>query len=100
MSFQRNLPNGKKILVCCYVDDITFAVSDESVGEEFLNSMRKKFFIEADEGKPVEWLLGIAIQQDVVAGTVHLHMSTVIDKLANLVLSPFGQISVVKKTPC
>ena len=50
----------------------------------------------ADEGKPVEWLLGIAIQQDVVAGTVHLHMSTVIDKLANLVLSPFGQISVVK----
>jgi hypothetical protein len=85
--FQKNLGDGKKILVCCYVDDITFAVSDPSIGEEFLKEMRERFFIGKDEGKPIEWLLGMAIQQNVQKGTVSLHMSTMIDKLANLILT-------------
>jgi hypothetical protein len=85
--FQKSLPNGKKIIVCCYVDDITYAVSDKETGDEFLSSMRDRFFIGKDEGNPIEWLLGMSIQQDLRLGVVHMNMSSMIDKLANLVLT-------------
>ena len=84
--FQKTLSNGKRILVCCYVDDITYAVEEAADGEAFLEEMRQRFFIGKDEGKPIEWLLGMSIKQDVVAGTVHMNMSSMIDKLANLIL--------------
>jgi hypothetical protein len=47
--------------------------------------MRKRFFISEDEGKPIEWLLGMAIKQDIVMGTVSMNMTSMIDKLANLI---------------
>jgi hypothetical protein len=84
--FQKNLGGGKKIIICCYVDDITYGVSDKEIGDEFLKEMRDRFFIGADEGKPIEWLLGMSITQDIEKGFVHMKMDTMIDKLANLVL--------------
>lgn len=85
--FQKDLGNGEKILVCCYVDDITYAVSNPAYGEVFLKEMRDRFVIGKDEGNPIEWLLGIAIEQSIEKGTVSMNMSTMIDKLSNLVLT-------------
>jgi len=85
--FQKNLGDGKKMLVCCYVDDITYAVESKEIGDAFLMDMRKRFFIGEDEGKPIEWLLGMAIKQDVSSGTVSMNMTSMIDKLANLILT-------------
>ncbi len=32
--------------------------------------LRERFVIDADEGQPIDWLLGMAITQDIAAGTV------------------------------
>jgi hypothetical protein len=98
--FQKDLGNGQRILVCCYVDDITYAVSDPAYGETFLKEMRDRFVIGKDEGNPVEWLLGMAIEQNIENGTVSLSMSTMIDKLSNLVLTQEERVkSKSIKTP-
>jgi hypothetical protein len=39
--FQKNLGGGRKMLVCCYVDDITYAVESNEIGDAFLDDMRK-----------------------------------------------------------
>jgi hypothetical protein len=93
--FQKNLGGGKKMLVCCYVDDITYAVENKEIGDAFLDDMRKRFFISEDEGKPIEWLLGMAIKQDVVKGTVSMNMASMIDKLANLILTDEERVKSV-----
>jgi len=41
--------------------------------------MRKRFFISEDEGKPVEWLLGMVIKLDVVKGMIGLYEHDVYD---------------------
>lgn len=98
--FQKRLSNGKKMYVCCYVDDITYAVEDESDGQKFLQDMRSRFFIGEDEGNPIEWLLGMAIKQDIKAGTVSLNMASMIDKLANLVLDDCERVKALDvRTP-
>ena len=50
--------------------------------------LRERFVIDADEGQPIDWLLGMAITQDIDAGTVHLDMETAITKLAEGILTP------------
>jgi hypothetical protein len=65
----------ENMLVCCYVDDITYAVESKEIGDAFLMDMRKRFFIGEDEGKPIEWLLGMAIKQDISRGTVSMNMT-------------------------
>jgi hypothetical protein len=87
--FQKNLGGGKKMIVCCYVDDITYAVESKEIRDLFLHEMRQRFFIIGeDEDKPIEWLLGMAIKQDIeAAGTVSMNMSSMIDKLASLTLT-------------
>ena len=55
------IEDGQKILVCCYVDDITFAVSDPCIGESFLEQLCESFVIDKDEGESIEWLLGMSI---------------------------------------
>jgi hypothetical protein len=98
--FQKNFEGGRKMIVCCYVDDITYAVDNKEVGDTFLNEMRQRFFISEDEGKPIEWLLGMAIKQDVDAGTVSMNMSSMIDKLANLILTNEERVSAINvRTP-
>ena len=50
--------------------------------------LHERFVIYADEGQPIDWLLGMAITQDIDAGTVHLDMETAITKLAEGILTP------------
>jgi hypothetical protein len=84
---RKDLPNGEQILVCLYVDDVTYAVTSEAVGNAFLEDLKKAFVIGEGEGGPIKWLLGIAIKQDLTAGTVTMCMSSVIHQLANLLLT-------------
>ena len=64
------------------VDDLSYAVPDQETADFFMALLRERFVIDADEGQPIDWLLGMAITQDIAAGTVHLDMETAITKLA------------------
>ena len=78
--FKKVLPDGRLILVCVYVDDIVYAVPDDSCAADFLTMIRDRFVVEEGEGKPVEFLLGMA-------GTISVDMSMAIDKLARGILT-------------
>jgi hypothetical protein len=86
--FKKILENGKPILVCCYVDDLTYSAPDFETAEIFLKMMRDRFVIDEGEGQPIEWLLGMAIDQDCQKGTVHMNMELMITKLAHGILTP------------
>ena len=53
-----------------------------------MDILRKRFVLDPEEGAPVEWLLGMAIHQDMEAGTVRMDMETAITKLAHGILTP------------
>jgi len=80
--FRKEMPDGGVILVVTYVDDVTFAVSNPEHHSVFMSMMRSRFVIDDSEGGPVEWLLGMAIDQDLEKGTVRMNMETAITKLA------------------
>ena len=61
--------DGNVVFICLYVDDVTYAVSYPALADQFLAQLRERFVIEEEEGKPIEYLLGIAIYQD-----LHLNM--------------------------
>ena len=73
------MPDGRLILFCVYVDDIVYAVPDDSCAAYLVTVIRDRFFVEEGEGKPVEFLLGMAVHQDLLAGTISVDMSMVID---------------------
>mmetsp|Transcript_728 Transcript_728/g.1558 ORF Transcript_728/g.1558 Transcript_728/m.1558 type:complete len:617 (-) Transcript_728:444-2294(-) len=80
--FRKEMPDGGVILVVTYVDDLTFAVSNPDDHSHFMSMMRSRFVIDEGEGAPVEWLLGMAIDQDLEEGSVRINMETAITKLA------------------
>jgi hypothetical protein len=61
--------------------------------------LRERFVIDADEGQPIDWLLGMAITQDIAAGTVHMNMETAITKLAQGILTPEELVNPVQSEP-
>ena len=71
------------ILAVTYVDDCTFAVSDDASHEHLMSMLRSHFEIDESEGKPIEFLLGMAIEQNLKAGTVLMNMEMAIAKLAH-----------------
>lgn len=81
------LPNGKSILVCCYVDDFTYATPDLETADFFLAELRERFVIDEGEGKPIDFLLGMAISQNLEKGTIHMNMEMMITKLIQGVLT-------------
>jgi hypothetical protein len=85
--FRKVLSDGRVILVCCYVDDLAVGVSDVSLVEMFLSELRERFDVGDDQGKPVDWLLGMAITQNLEAGTIHMNMEMMIKKLAEGMLT-------------
>ena len=86
--FRNVQSDGSKILVCVYVGDVSYACVDQATADGFLSEMRELFEIEDGEGAPIEWLLGMAITQDLKNGTVKMNMEMAITKLAGAVLSP------------
>ncbi len=85
--FKKVLPDGR-LIWSVYVDDLVYAVPDDSCADEFLSMIRERFVVEESEGKPVEFLLGMAVHQDLGAGTTSVNMSMAIDKLAKGILTP------------
>ena len=63
-------------LICTYVDDLAIAVPETSMVSDILAMLRQRFVIEEGEGRPIDFLLGIAIRQDLKAGTISMDMST------------------------
>jgi hypothetical protein len=61
---------------------ITYAVSSKGAASSFLSELSERVVIDEGEGKTIEWLLGLAVSQDLVAGTVHMHMELATTKLA------------------
>ena len=85
--FRKVLPNGKVIIACTYVDDITFGVSDDVTADAFMAELRERFVIDEGEGKPINWLLGMSVTQDIDQGIVHMNMEIMIEKLARGILT-------------
>jgi len=53
---KRVAADGGMVLVCLYVDDITYAVSHDDLADKFLAELRERFVIDVSEGKPIETL--------------------------------------------
>ena len=54
-----------------------------------------------DQGKPIEFLLGVGVTQDIDAGAVRLDMAVAISKLAQGLLTPEELRKVlISTTPC
>ena len=85
--FKRINPDGSKIFAAVYVDDITFACAGDAARDAFLAEIRERFVVADGEGAPIEYLLGMAITQDLVAGTIKMSMELPITKLCLSVLS-------------
>jgi hypothetical protein len=86
--FKKVLADGKIILACTYIDDVTYGVSDQATADLFLAELRDRFVIDEDEGQPIDFLLGMSVTQDLAAGTVHMNMELAISKLAQGILTP------------
>ena len=85
--FRKVLPDGGIIMACTYIDDVTYGVSSPELAQRFLSEMRERFVIEEGEGKQIDFLLGMAVSQNLVAGTVRLDMTMAISKLCAGVLT-------------
>ena len=85
--FRKVLPDGKLILVCTYIDDVTYGVSDQATADYVLGELRERFIIEEGEGKAIDFLLGMAVDQDIDAGTIRLNMELAITKLCQGILT-------------
>ena len=85
--YKRVDANGGVIIVCTYVDDFTFAVSDPSLIPTFMAELRQRFVIDDGEGGPISYILGIAVDQSLEKGTVHLCMELAITKLCKHILT-------------
>jgi hypothetical protein len=53
----------------------------------FMSELRERFDVGDDQGKPVDWLLGMGITQNLDAGTIKMNMEMMITKLAQGLLT-------------
>ena len=86
--FRKVMSNGRVILAVTYVDDVTFAVSEDDDHAYFMSMLRSRFEVDYGEGKPIEFLLGMSIEQNLEAGTIRMSMEAPIVKLAHGILTP------------
>jgi len=79
--FRKVLPDGGIVMACTYIDDVTYGASSSHPAQRFLFEMRERFVIEEGEGKQIGFLLGMAVTQNLAAGTIRLDMAMAITKL-------------------
>ena len=72
--FKRVHSDGSKYFAAVYVDDITFACSGDAARDVFMAEIRERFVVDEGEGAPIDYLLGMAITQDLAAGTIKMSM--------------------------
>jgi hypothetical protein len=77
-----------RVIILADVDDVCYGVQDQATADLFLSELRERFVIDEGEGQPVDWLLGMAVSQDIAAGTVRVTMELAITKLAEGLLTP------------
>ena len=53
--FKKELPTGKVVYCAVYVDDLTYAVSDQGTADSFLADIRQRFEVAEDQGKPIDF---------------------------------------------
>jgi len=70
-------------MACTYIDDVTYGVSSSHLAQQFLSEMRERFVIEEGKGKQIGFLLGMAVTQNLAAGTIRLDMAMAIAKLCS-----------------
>jgi len=80
-------PDGGIIMACTYIDDVTYCASSPDLAQRFFSEMRESFVIEEGEGKQVDFLLGITVTQNLIAGTIRLDIAMAITKLCSAVLT-------------
>ena len=85
--FRKEMPDGGIILVATYVDDVTFSTTNPSGHAYFMDMLRSRFEVPEGEGAEIEWLLGMAITQEIAAGFIRMDMETAITKLAEGLLT-------------
>ena len=85
--FKRVNPDGSKMLAAVYVDDITLACSGDEARDAFMAEIRERFVVDEGEGAPIDYLLGMAISQNLDAGTIKISMELPITKLCLSVLT-------------
>ena len=69
------------------MDDCTLACADDEARDEIMAEMRERFEIKEGEGMPINYLLGILIQQNIEDGTVTLTQELAATKLADAFLT-------------
>ena len=62
--FRKELPGGKVIMVCIYIGDVTYGVSDPALADASFSGFPRRLFMDKGEGKPVKWLLGIVVAKN------------------------------------
>ena len=65
-----------------------YGVADSATADRFLADLRERFEIAEGEGAAADFVLGMAIKQNLAKGLVHLSMELAITKLAVSLLSP------------
>ena len=66
---RRDVPGVGPMYVACYVDDIILAAPSEAAANSFFAELSERFVLDEGKGKPVDFLLGMSIVQDLKAGT-------------------------------
>lgn len=63
-------------------------MSEDDDHAYFMSMLRSRFEVDYGEGKPIEFLLGMSIEQNLEAGTIRMSMEAPIVKLAHGILTP------------
>ena len=79
--------DGKEWFVATYVDDLTICCNDDAARDTFMKELREKFEVKESEGEPIDYLLGIHIEQNLEAGTIRMSQELATTKLVDTFLS-------------
>ena len=79
--------DGKEWFVATYVDDLTICCNDDAARDIFMKELRGKFEVKDSEGEPIDYLLGIHIEQDLKAGTIKMSQELATTKLVDSFLT-------------
>jgi hypothetical protein len=70
---------SEEILLCLYVDDLLFAVSDDNIYQKFHSFLSKEYPV--GEAGPVKEFLSVKIEQNLQNGTTTLHQTPYLESL-------------------
>ena len=96
--YRQDYPDEGIVLVATYVDDLTICATTVALKDKFLTFLRQHFEIGDSEGGPIDYMLGISVVQDIVAGTIRLSMAPTIVKLGSRFLTEHERLELSSVT--